>query len=223
MISYWALRHLGKKTTVRRPADPTFRRFHEKWQLVARRYSRPISTVVLDDEQKIKVLSDMNEYLHPATPRWYATRGIPLRRGYLFYGPPGTGKTSLSFALAGVFGLDIFVISLVDPSLTEEDLQALFTALPPRCVVLLEDIDSAGLTREMILPQRTTKTPTSATTTRTRTAPKVEDIPSGYQGRQPSQHLCTLPAVEGCHRSVDRSPSSPADTGRSVSLQLCAR
>lgn len=137
------------KTTVRRPAPQAIRRYggRHNWQQVANRPVRPMSTVVLDDEQKIRVLSDMNEYLHPATPRWYANRGIPLRRGYLFYGPPGTGKTSLSFALAGVFGLDIYVISLLDPSLTEEDLLALFTALPRRCVVLLEDIDSAGLKR----------------------------------------------------------------------------
>ena len=104
-------------------------------------------TVVLDPKQKLQVLADMNEYLSPLTPRWYANRGIPLRRGYLFYGPPGTGKTSLSFALAGVFGLDIFVISLLDPTLTEEDLSGLFNSLPRRCVVLLEDIDTAGLRR----------------------------------------------------------------------------
>jgi chaperone BCS1 len=106
-----------------------------------------MKTVVLDQQQKLQVLADMNEYLHPATPRWYANRGIPLRRGYLFHGPPGTGKTSLSFALAGVFGLDIHVISLLEPTLTEEDLSSLFSSLPRRCVVLLEDIDTAGLRR----------------------------------------------------------------------------
>ncbi|KAK4238722.1 BCS1 N terminal-domain-containing protein [Achaetomium macrosporum] len=137
------------KTIVRRPAGQGMRRYGHRhsWQQVADRPVRPMRTVVLDDEQKVRVLSDMNEYLHPATPRWYANRGIPLRRGYLFHGPPGTGKTSLSFALAGVFGLDIYVISLLDPSLTEEDLLGLFTSLPRRCVVLLEDIDTAGLKR----------------------------------------------------------------------------
>ena len=54
---------------------------------------------------------------------------------------------SLSFALAGVFGLDIYVISLFEPTLTEEDLGQLFTYLPKRCLVLLEDIDTAGLIR----------------------------------------------------------------------------
>lgn len=77
----------------------------------------------------------------------YTNRGIPYRRGYLFHGPPGTGKTSLSFAIAGVFGLDIYCVSLLEPTLTEEDLGLLFNSLPRRCVVLLEDIDSAGLIR----------------------------------------------------------------------------
>ncbi|KAK1050708.1 hypothetical protein LTR33_014650 [Friedmanniomyces endolithicus] len=90
----------------------------------------------------------MNEYLHPASPKWYATRGIPYRRGYLFHGPPGTGKTSLSFALAGIFGLEIYAISLQEPTLTEGDLMQLFNGLPRRCIVLLEDVDAAGLLRD---------------------------------------------------------------------------
>lgn len=136
------------KTIVKRPSPQGSRRFgRSAWTQVAQRPVRPMKTVVLDARQKLQILADINEYLHPATPRWYANRGIPLRRGYLFHGPPGTGKTSLSFALAGVFGLDIFVISLLEPTLTEEDLLALFNSLPRRCVVLLEDIDTAGLTR----------------------------------------------------------------------------
>jgi mitochondrial chaperone BCS1 len=59
-----------------------------------------------------------------------------------------TGKTSLSFALAGIFGLDIHVISLLDTSLTEETLANLMNQLPRRCIVLLEDIDTAGLVRD---------------------------------------------------------------------------
>ncbi|KAI0407475.1 P-loop containing nucleoside triphosphate hydrolase protein [Xylaria palmicola] len=135
------------RTIVKRPNPQFMRRSRHNWQVVANRPVRDMKTVVLDQQQKLQVLADMNEYLHPATPRWYANRGIPLRRGYLFHGPPGTGKTSLSFALAGVFGLDIHVISLLEPTLTEEDLSSLFSSLPRRCVVLLEDIDTAGLRR----------------------------------------------------------------------------
>ena len=118
------------------------------WSVQSRRPSRPISTVTLDQGQKDQIVADINDYLQPATARWYATRGIPHRRGYLFHGPPGTGKTSLSFAAAGIFGLSIYCASLSEPDLGESELASLFSQLPDRCIVLLEDIDSAGIRRE---------------------------------------------------------------------------
>ncbi|KAK7189821.1 hypothetical protein DPSP01_008768 [Paraphaeosphaeria sporulosa] len=145
-IKRWTLTKEHKMTSVYRPAPKEERR-DCAWDRQSCRPSRPMSTVSLDQEQKAKIVMDINEYLHPASARWYAARGIPYRRGYLFHGPPGTGKTSLSFALAGIFGLDIYCISLMEVGLTESDLNKLFTTLPRRCVVLLEDIDSAGLRR----------------------------------------------------------------------------
>jgi mitochondrial chaperone BCS1 len=143
------LAHQTSKTVIRRPSPKEQRgRGRSAWNKVAMRPSRPMGTVVLDDTQKAMILKDINDFLHPRTPRWYANRGIPYRRGYLFHGPPGTGKTSLSFALAGVFGLDIYCLSLSEATLTEEDLITLFNSLPRRCVVLLEDIDSAGVLRK---------------------------------------------------------------------------
>ncbi|KAK3897705.1 BCS1 N terminal-domain-containing protein [Staphylotrichum tortipilum] len=138
----------GTKTIVRRPSQrgPLFRS-GSFWQQAAMRPVRPLKTVVLDHQLIEQILSDMNEYLRPSTSKWYADRGIPLRRGYLFHGPPGTGKSSFSFVIAGVFGLDIYVVSLLERKLTEETLLALFITLPRRCVVLFEDIDIAGVKR----------------------------------------------------------------------------
>ncbi|KAF4556596.1 BCS1-like protein 2 [Elsinoe fawcettii] len=133
--------------TIIRNASTKNSRFGMGWSSSHSRPSRPIGTVILDDRQKEMIVDDMDEFLHPESPKWYASRGIPYRRGYLFYGPPGTGKTSLSFALAGIFGLDIYCCALNDPELTEGDLRELFNALPRRCIVLLEDIDEAGIKR----------------------------------------------------------------------------
>jgi len=88
------------------------------------------------------------DYLNPQTMLWYVQRGLPYRRGYLFYGPPGTGKTSLSLALAGELNLPLYILSLSTGSLSDETLTMLFVGLPRKCIVLLEDIDCAGVYRE---------------------------------------------------------------------------
>ncbi|KAI8958354.1 BCS1 N terminal-domain-containing protein [Daldinia sp. FL1419] len=116
------------------------------WQRCMSRASRPFSTVILNEKIKQNLIDDVTDYLCPATQRWYANRGIPYRRGYLLYGPPGTGKSSLSLALAGFFKMRIYIVSLSSITANEESLASLFAELPRRCVVLLEDIDTAGLT-----------------------------------------------------------------------------
>jgi len=100
------------------------------------------------------VISDIESYIDPSTQAWYGARGIPYRRGYLFHGEPGTGKTSLAMAIAGRFGLDIYVISLLDMSIGDSELIGLFNTLPPKCLLLLEDIDTVGLQRESRRTQR---------------------------------------------------------------------
>lgn len=117
-----------------------------QWQRCLARTTRPFSTVILNEEVKKELIDDVTDYLNPATRRWYSNRGIPYRRGYLLHGPPGTGKSSLSLALAGFFKMRIYIVSLSSVTANEENLATLFAELPRRCVVLLEDIDTAGLT-----------------------------------------------------------------------------
>ncbi|KAH7179401.1 BCS1 N terminal-domain-containing protein [Fusarium flagelliforme] len=152
------------------------------WQRCMSRASRPISTVILDEKTKKELVEDVTDYLNPNTRRWYSNRGIPYRRGYLLYGPPGTGKSSLSLALAGFFRMRIYMVSLSSIMATEENLATLFAELPRRCVVLLEDIDSAGLTH--------TREPTKVEGT-TETAVPVPAAPS--QPGAPTSGPPTLP------------------------------
>lgn len=118
-----------------------------RWDRCMSRPKRSISTVILEEDQKARVVEDIEEYLLPATGKWYANRGLPYRRGYLLYGPPGTGKTSLSMALAGHFNLEVYSLSLTAQNLTDDNLASLFTLLPKHCIILLEDVDASGVKR----------------------------------------------------------------------------
>jgi len=121
-------------------------RYGLAWKPKARQPIRHLDTVHFDNSLKQQLLADVRNYLDPQTQKRYQSRSIPYRRGYLFYGPPGTGKSSLSLAIAGEFGLDLYEVKV--PSVaTDADLEQMFQEIPPRCIVLLEDIDAVWVDR----------------------------------------------------------------------------
>ena len=65
-----------------------------------------------------KLLDDVSRFSSSA--QWYASHGIPFRRGYLLHGPPGCGKTSLVRALAGELRREMFLMSLAATGMTDE-------------------------------------------------------------------------------------------------------
>lgn len=118
------------------------------WSRLTSKPRRALDTVILEADQKEQVLADVEEYMDEATMNFYANHGIPYRRGYLFHGPPGVGKTSFALALASKFNLDVYNLTLLDHDLTDSDLISLLNQLPGRSLLLLEDIDTAGLSRK---------------------------------------------------------------------------
>ncbi len=64
---------------------------------IDRRLKRPIDTVYADDQIKADLIRDITRFYERRD--WYATRGIPYRRGYLLEGPPGTGTHNFALSL----------------------------------------------------------------------------------------------------------------------------
>ena len=110
------------------------------------RKKRPLSSVILDDGVAERIVEDVNEFTR--NPMWYTERGIPYRRGYLLHGPPGCGKSSFITALAGHLEYSICLLNLSDRHLTDDRLNHLLITAPEQCIILLEDADSAFVSRE---------------------------------------------------------------------------
>ncbi|KAI0521979.1 P-loop containing nucleoside triphosphate hydrolase protein [Xylaria bambusicola] len=122
-------------------------RYGSSWQPKARKPIRQLDSVHFDDTLKATLLADIRNYLDPGTKRLYRGRNMPYRRGYLFYGPPGTGKSSLSTALAGEFGLDLYEVKIPCVA-SDQDLEQMFMEIPPQCIALLEDVDAIWTDRD---------------------------------------------------------------------------
>ncbi|MBK9246042.1 MAG: AAA family ATPase [Burkholderiales bacterium] len=114
--------------------------YNNEWTRARLGNNRKLDSVVLKRGQKEAILADLHRFFD-ARGR-YETLGIPWRRGYLLYGPPGTGKTSLVTALASELRLNVCVLSLASPNVTDEKIGNLLASVPNRSVILIEDVDA---------------------------------------------------------------------------------
>jgi chaperone BCS1 len=110
-----------------------------------------MDSVIIPPKMKQFLLADAEDFL--GSEQWYSQRGIPWQRGYLLFGVPGAGKTSIIQAIAGHFGLNIYVISLSRRGLDDSSLIDMINNVPERSIILMEDIDAAftrSVTREAL-------------------------------------------------------------------------
>jgi chaperone BCS1 len=114
--------------------------YNNEWTRARLGNNRKLDSVVLKDGQREAITSDLERFF--ASRERYETLGIPWRRGYLLYGPPGTGKTSLVTALASELSLNVCVLSLASPNVTDEKIGNLLGSVPRRSVILIEDVDA---------------------------------------------------------------------------------
>jgi chaperone BCS1 len=112
--------------------------FHGSWSSCRKINKRQISTVSLPGTTINDVLQDIKKFLKSEDE--YNKKGIGWHRGYLFHGIPGSGKTSLAIAIASELRLPIFNLWLSSCH-GDNYLMDLFSKVPPRSIILMEDID----------------------------------------------------------------------------------
>lgn len=111
------------------------------WQVVDQRLVRAADSVVLAEGVWEDIRADLDRFR--SSEARYRALGVPYRRGYLFKGPPGSGKTSMAVALAGLAQMDVCILSLADPSLTDAKLRMLMDGASAGSMILIEDVDAA--------------------------------------------------------------------------------
>ena len=115
--------------------------YENYWQCSANKKKRDLSSVVLTAENEKKVRNHISQYL--TSKEWYKEHKIPWRTGIILEGPPGTGKSTLSLALCGEFDCNLYIVNL--SLMSDEKLIEMFKYLPPKAIILIEDIDSYSI------------------------------------------------------------------------------
>lgn len=108
------------------------------WYKTTHKPKRDLSTVILTDENEKRLKEHIHQYMKGK--EWYKKHRIPWRTGIILEGPPGTGKSTLSLALCGEFDCNLYIANL--NLMGEDKLMAMFKSLPPKSIMLVEDIDA---------------------------------------------------------------------------------
>jgi len=104
---------------------------------------RSLDNIVLCDGVRESIIGSIEAFFNSTVRKTYMRLGVPYRRGILLFGPPGCGKTSLILGIRSHFRLPIYTINL-NSVRTDEHLKDLMMAVPPKTLLVMEDIDCIG-------------------------------------------------------------------------------
>ena len=100
--------------------------------------SRTLETIYFDEKLKQKMRADLTDFLKKE--KEYDEFGIPYKKNYLLTGIPGSGKTSIIKAMCKEIGYNLCIFSINHDTDNNTALAA-FRDIPPKSVLLFEDID----------------------------------------------------------------------------------
>lgn len=121
---------------------------HGSWRISRYTNIRKLETLHLQGSLKEDISVDAKKFFSEEGLQQYTKRSVPYRRGYCFHGPPGNGKSTLVQVLASELGEDLYVIDLNKKDFDDSDFLYAMSRLPPRCILLIEDVDAIFVDRE---------------------------------------------------------------------------
>lgn len=99
---------------------------------------RGLNTIAMKKEDKEFLINDIQKFID--SKEYYTKRGIVYKRNYMIHGEPGCGKSSLIWALASYFNMDLRIVDISDVN-SSSDLQRIL-ARSENTLVVFEDIDA---------------------------------------------------------------------------------
>ena len=98
---------------------------------------RSLDSVIVDDVIGKRIIESIDNFLK--SKAWYDKHGVSYKHSIFLHGSPGTGKTSIIKALSSHYNRPLYIINMA--MVNDYNIDELFHAIPPKSMVVMEDID----------------------------------------------------------------------------------
>lgn len=103
--------------------------------------NKTFENTIVNRHTKDKILHSLETFYKDE--KRYKHLGIPYKKGLMFYGTPGTGKTSMVYAIANKFNMNIYRMDTI------EDLKHIsHDTVKEKSIILIDDCDSHSIMRK---------------------------------------------------------------------------